>query len=138
MRLDRHRMRRRQSRPGTRRQVAAIAGFIALFLQFCAFLAPASAMAGAGVARAESWGLRLCLAGDDTGGRPAKQKTGHLHDQCQICQTLHSLSWANLPRPVDFHLPSDVAAALWTATHQSAAAPFLAAGFSSRAPPAFA
>jgi hypothetical protein len=126
------------NRQKTRRQVAAIAGFIALFLQLCAFLAPASAMAGAGAAPVEGWGLRLCLAGGDAGTQPAKQKTDHLHDQCQICQTLQSLGWANLPHPIDIHLPSDAAAALWVSFDQSAATPFLTAGFSSRAPPAFA
>jgi hypothetical protein len=134
MRLNRHPMKRWKMR----RQVAAIAGFVALFLQLCAFLAPASAMAGAGSAPVESWGLRLCLAGDDSGTQPAKQKTDHLHDQCQICQTLQSLGWANLPRPIDIHLPSEAAAALWTATDLYVATPLLAAGFSSRAPPFFA
>lgn len=134
MRLDRHPMKRWKMR----RQVAAIAGFVALFLQLCAFLAPASAMAGAGSAPVESWGLSLCVAGGNTGTQPAKQKTDHLHDQCQICQTLQSLGWASLPRLIDIHLPSDVAAALWAATDLSVTKAFFTAGFSSRAPPAFA
>ena len=121
-----------------RRGIAVTAGLFALLLQFCASLVPTSAMADMVGTPAETWGLRLCLSGEDTGSQPTKQKTDHLHDQCQICQTLQTLNWASTPRAIGVRPPQQVVTAPRFSLQLIAASLPPAAAFSSRAPPRIA
>ena len=121
-----------------RRRIAATAGLFALFLQFCASLVPPSAMADMAIPPPEAWGLRLCLADEDVGKQPAKQKSGHVHDQCQLCQTLKTLSWASTPRAINVQPPQQIVDAPRFLPRLFAASLPSAAAFSSRAPPRIA